>query len=648
MSSTKILNKDSFQGKKMRKALTAFLWILLMFSLNTLLFSQTQVFFDDFSSGTIKWSLTGSWGLTTSSYHSSSKSLTDSPGGNYTNSQSTSATSISINLSSYLGAQLNFWAKFNLENSFDFVYLEISKDGGTSFNQIAQYNGTSSTWQKYTYNIGGYAGNSNVKIRFRFYSDHYIVADGMYIDDVEVLGLSTDNSAPLIIHQAPANYEGTQNDYNCVADISDVSGINSTYLYYYVDGVGPYTVNGIHVSGNQYAFVIPAQSSGAFVNYKLSGKDNAVPANQTDTLAAPNNKFISGNYLSYDDGNVDEVATISSTSAAAVKITVPSGMYGRLTTVLIRNYEDTDLSGSDMLFHVWSNNNGAPGTDLITPFTVTPEATLSNPFPFTQIDLRSYSEQLTDLTDDFFVGFTVPANDVYLVVSNNSHSRSYTKSGSTWSAYSKDYEIRAIMNISSEPLPVELSSFTASCSNNNVELKWETATELNNYGFDIERSSVISNKSSIAWEKIGFVNGHGNSNSIKNYSYSDKTLTTSGKYLYRLKQLDNDGAFKYSQDVEVNFVSTASFNLSQNYPNPFNPSTTIKYSIPSVGTSLMKFVQLKIYDILGNTVATLVNENKPAGSYEAKFNASQLPSGIYFYKLKAGSFTETKKMMVVK
>ena len=638
----------------MKKALTAFVWtLLLMFTVNTLLFSQTQVFIDNFSSGTTKWTLTGSWGLTTTSYHSASKSLTDSPSGNYTNMQNTSATSVSTNLSSYMGAQLNFWAKYSIETPFDYVYLEISNDGGTSFVQLAQYTGTSSTWQKYTYNIGGFAGESNVKIRFKFYSDQYVVSDGMYIDDIEILGLSTDNSAPLIVHQAPANYEGTQDDYYCVTDISDISGINSTHLYYYADGDGPYTLTGSHVSGSQYSFTIPAQPSGTSVSYKLSAVDNAVPANQTDTSSATEYKYISGSYLSYDDGNVDEVATISSTSAAAVRITVPSGMYGRLSTVLIRNYMDTNLSNSDMLFHVWTNNSGVPGTDLITPFLVSPEATLTSPFPYTRIDLRSYSEQLSDLTDDIFVGFSVPANTVNLVVSTTPHSRSFNFNGTTWGAYSKDYEFRAILNIASYPMPVELSSFTASCSKNNVELKWQTATELNNYGFDVERSpsptpSQREEAFNSHWIKVGFVNGHGNSNSIKNYSYIDKSLTASGKYLYRLKQLDNDGAFKYSPEVETNYISATNFNLGQNYPNPFNPSTTIKYSIPSVGTSLMEFVQLKVYNILGKEVATLVNENKEAGNYEVRFNASSLPSGIYFYNLRAGTFSETKKMMVVK
>ncbi len=621
--------------------------LTLMLILNLRIYSQTQVFFDNFSSGTSKWVLTGSWGLSNSSYHSSAYSLTESPSGNYTNMQSSSATLLSFDLSAYLGSQLSFWAKYNLENSFDYIYLEMSKDGGTSFIKIAEFTGVSSTWQKHTFNIGGFAGNSNVKIRFRFYSDQYVVADGMYIDDVEVLGVTTDNSPPLIIHQAPSYYEGNQDEYNCTAEITDASGVNSASLYYYVDGTGPNSVTGNNIGGNQFSFSIPPQSAGSTVTYKLSATDNAISPNQTDTASAQSYKYISGTYISYDDANVDEVASITGNVEAAVKISIPSGMYGKLTTVLIRNYMDSNLSNSDMLFHVWDNNNGVPGNDLITPFSVTPEATLTNPFPFTVIDLRSYSDQLHDLTDDIFVGFTVPANTVNLVVSNNPHNRSFTFNGSTWSSYSKDYEFRAILNITSFPMPVELTSFTVSCVNNNVELIWRTATEVNNYGFEIYRSAQNtgfgSNDNEIGWNKIGFVSGHGNSNSPKYYSFTDKSLTTSGKYLYNLKQLDNDGKFEYSQITKVDYKGPIKNELNQNYPNPYNPTTIIKWQ-----TAKDNWQTLKVYDILGNEISTLVNEFRPAGVYNYEFNASELPSGIYFYQLTAGKFAQTRKMIVVK
>jgi hypothetical protein len=120
-------------------------------------------------------------------------------------------------------------------------------------------------------------------------------------------------------------------------------------------------------------------------------------------------------------------------------------------------------------------------------------------------------------------------------------------------------------------------------------------------------------------------------------------------YGYRLKQIDNDGKYEYSREVEVVVIDKfEKFELLQNYPNPFNPFTKIKYSIPSAGTSLMKSVELKVFDILGNEIVTLVNEEKPAGNYEVEFNGSSLSSGIYFYQLRAGNFLETRKMVLLK
>jgi len=187
-------------------------------------------------------------------------------------------------------------------------------------------------------------------------------------------------------------------------------------------------------------------------------------------------------------------------------------------------------------------------------------------------------------------------------------------------------------------LPVELSSFKGYYYNNRVNLFWRTETEVNNYGFEIKRST-----DNIIWETLGFVEGHGNSNSPKEYEFIDLNIGLSDRYYYRLKQIDNDGTFEYSNVVAVNVGIPNQFNLSQNYPNPFNPTTTIKYQIPE-----LSFVTLKIYDVLGNEITNLVNEEKSAGSYEVDFNATTLPSGIYFYKLQAGNFVETKKMVLLK
>ncbi|MEW6061284.1 MAG: GLUG motif-containing protein [Bacteroidota bacterium] len=207
-------------------------------------------------------------------------------------------------------------------------------------------------------------------------------------------------------------------------------------------------------------------------------------------------------------------------------------------------------------------------------------------------------------------------------------------------------------------LPVTLSSFTVTVSMNMATLHWQTATEVNNYGFEIERAIDNGKLKIDNWEKIGFVEGSGNSNSPKEYSYTDRNLS-SGTYSYRLKQIDRDGKFEYSQEVEVVIAQTPQkFALMQNYPNPFNPTTTIQYSVgtdahPSNNNthgraSVPTFTTLKIYDVLGREVATLVNEVKEAGNYSVQWNASKFSSGIYYARLQSGEQVQMKKMLLLR
>jgi len=190
------------------------------------------------------------------------------------------------------------------------------------------------------------------------------------------------------------------------------------------------------------------------------------------------------------------------------------------------------------------------------------------------------------------------------------------------------------------PLPVELVSFTASVKNNQVLLKWVTETEVSNYGFEVQRSEFGIESS--VFRALGFVEGHGNSNSPKEYYFVDNDVTA-GKYSYRLKQIDNDGKFEYSKVIEVDVLAPLNYELSQNYPNPFNPSTTIRYSLPET-----RQVKLAIYDVLGQVVETLVDDIKAAGVHTINYSASELKSGIYFYKLKSGNILEVKKMILIK
>lgn len=187
-------------------------------------------------------------------------------------------------------------------------------------------------------------------------------------------------------------------------------------------------------------------------------------------------------------------------------------------------------------------------------------------------------------------------------------------------------------------LPVELVSFTVSGGRTNAELRWSTASEVNNYGFEIERRQTAD------WQKTGFVAGAGTSNAPRDYSYTDKNLAP-GRYTYRLKQVDNDGTFSYygSTEVEVG-LAAKKFELESNYPNPFNPSTTIVFTVGEDGqTSLI------VSNVLGQKVMTLFEGNATAGRlYQVQFDASDLPGGLYFANLESGEQHMTRKMVLMK
>ena len=187
-------------------------------------------------------------------------------------------------------------------------------------------------------------------------------------------------------------------------------------------------------------------------------------------------------------------------------------------------------------------------------------------------------------------------------------------------------------------VPVELTSFAAVISGSDVTLNWSTATETNNFGFEVERAA-----NGVEWQNIGFVNGRGTVTEKSGYSFTDKNLKN-GTYSYRLKQVDFDGTYKYyilSENVEISVP--LEFELSQNYPNPFNPVTTIRFSLPYTTD-----VSLKVYDVLGTEIAVLLNSKRDAGRYEVQFDGSKYSSGVYFYELKTKEFTSVKKLILMK
>jgi Secretion system C-terminal sorting domain len=264
-------------------------------------------------------------------------------------------------------------------------------------------------------------------------------------------------------------------------------------------------------------------------------------------------------------------------------------------------------------------------------------------------------EGWTDSVKEYSKSFTNDTTWKTLTLNYKSINKIIVKLDSSDNGGISDYNFDNF-SFSISPLPVELTEFKAVTESNHINLQWKTATELNNYGFEIERKMTNDNQSHSSivnsqWSKVGFVKGNGTGTTPTLYSFTDNSARNGNKYKYRLKQLDFNGDYKYSSEIEAEAnLIPIDYSLSQNYPNPFNPSTTINYNIPQDGK-----VVLKIYDILGSEISTLIDENKAAGSYSVKFSETNLSSGIYIYKLVVSSSTgsgqvyvSTKKMILLK
>ena len=201
-----------------------------------------------------------------------------------------------------------------------------------------------------------------------------------------------------------------------------------------------------------------------------------------------------------------------------------------------------------------------------------------------------------------------------------------------------------ILNIQLVPsiTPVELSSFAAVINGSVVKLEWRTATETNNRGFIIERSKKLEIRAQNEWVSIGYVEGNGTTTESHSYSFDDEAVQP-GRYLYRLKQMDFDGSFEYSNIAEAEIITPIKFVLEQNYPNPFNPSTLIKFALP-VKTE----VTLEVYNSIGQKIRTLVQRELESGYHQVHFDADNLPSGVYFCRLNAGRYVKTIKMILIR
>jgi len=459
-----------------------------------------------------------------------------------------------------------------------------------------------------------------------------------YIDDFR--GWNAYNNTPNV----PSNGHGTH-----VSGISGAKGNNNLG----VSGIN-WNVKVMPIAGSSsseatvvaayaYALELRAQYNetngalGAFVVATNSsfGVDYGQPANYPIWCAM------------YDSLGVQGILSCGATANLNINI----DLMGDIPTacpsdymVAVTNTTHNDVKNSGAAYGLTTIDLGAPGTSILSTYPTSNYSTLTGTSMATPMVTGAIALMYAaaDASRISFYKSDLPAGTIMFrdVLFNGVDSISalwgITVTGGRLNVYN------TVVEISSPIVPVELVSFNYELYNGSVKLDWITATEVNNRGFEILRFEQSDNN----WATIGFVPGFGTTTEPKSYAFTDENIS-SGFYSYRLKQVDFNGQYEYSEIIEVEVLSPNKFSLEQNYPNPFNPSTVIKYTI-----SNKQFVTLKVYDVLGNEVATLVNEQLPAGEYEVEFKPESSiknpASGVYFYKLIAGTFSETKKMILAK
>jgi len=565
--------------------------LCLIFSSHS--FSQELIYSDDFENGTANWTLTGQWGLATAQAYNGTYSLADSPSGQYTNAQTTYATLDStFDLSASLDANLYFQCKYDIENGFDYCYVEASANNGTSWTTTYTINGEGNlgNWSDFNINIGGFVGNSQVKVRFRFYTDAGYQADGIFIDSLRITKDSVDNAPPLIIHEPDIHYEGQIDTNYRIVTITDISGVASALLYYSVDGGTFQTLSPIDTSGDDYTYAIPPQEAGAYVDYYIEAVDSSA---QSNSAFSQFYKYNHGNYIKYEQGVVSFITSYSSTSfntGTAMRMTLDG--LTTITSAFIGNYTDVNNTNDSMEFHVWADDNGAPGSDLITPIMVFPAATLLEPHLITRIDLRPYENDLDSLIGDVWVGFEATGGNVWLgQTTPGTSNRVRNYNGSTWSTETDDYHFRIITDTMIIPPVAEFTIdasgdpsivFLDSSENNPTSWHWDfgdgdtSIIQNPTHSYDIGAYNVcLTVENAAGSDELckGLIVSNGPPNAFFTYTTSNDPvvqftdLSTQNPTTWEWDFGDSDTAL--SQNPLHNFLDTGTFEVCLTVTNTF-------------------------------------------------------------------------------
>jgi hypothetical protein len=364
---------------------------------------------------------------------------------------------------------------------------------------------------------------------------------------------------------------------------------------------------------------------------------------------------ISGNTDDFNGNARSAIVTSGAPGIGAFEFTTTQIPTDAVVTGVIANGNSTDFtySGFKIATIKWYGTSLPSSVSLkyytgVNPPNTTPGADVSN--YYLQLNTTGGSGYTFDLTINYnpaLLGTVSLENDLRPVSYNQGMWSQYNVVPNTGNKTitvmgMSPFSVIAFSDPNS-PMPVEINTFTSAVNGNNVKLNWSTVNEVNNSGFEIQRSIAGENN----YAKIAFVNGKGNTNTTTDYSFTDRNLN-SGKYSYRLKQIDYNGNYEYFKlSSEININVPVKFELSQNYPNPFNPVTSIQYQL-----AVNSKVVMKVYDMTGREVMTLVNDNQTAGYHTVQLNGSSLSSGVYIYRMIASSngneVVISKKMTLLK